>query len=618
MSFRKLAINDILKGALLAIVRSLFPAGIPTLSEYAQATGIAFSTLTRAAAWLGKILPGLFRGRRPGPPAAAQPEPPPSGRDEALTKLQELRTWLNTRTETDRNRCYDGEAKKRIADMAASIHDAGLLSYEEIAAGLGMAAKQLQRIREAVKQAGGRAPEPQSRRPKSSAHLAPVLQALIRQIEASADTRHPYGPNAIKAILEKRYVQQLEKHHGSATISATTVAKYMGPAPLQEPAPEHPRGSYVYPEPFQAVALDTSHYTFFGITFYMITVFELGGRLNLITRLFLRENTEAVISVLEGFLARYPGIEVAVIDRGTPYLNEEVKRLLEAHGRYRLVCPPETPTAKAAAERHFRTLKETLSRAVDAVFAEDPRWPPAQMAKALELGVAVFAAMYHRIPQDGIDGKSPAERAQEFDPVQAARRQAELFERALNAEPSDDYARHVHQLFQLPWDEKTTVDTLRVFPTPILRDLVEQVKAVMGPPIAAGIYDPLGFLAARARKLHIAARKEAYVQRWREAEAARQRESEVQERDHENEHPEAYVDDMLKTLVVSVRNNNGLGITSRFMREQLQRLAATMGRFFVHEIARLKARVGQLVENATVAARVVTILDEIAAEIRAG
>ena len=50
----------------------------------------------------------------------------------------------------------------------------------------------------------------------------------------------------------------------------------------------------MYPEPFQQVAIDTSHFKVFGFTFYLITILEIGARLNLVTRVFLRENTEAV------------------------------------------------------------------------------------------------------------------------------------------------------------------------------------------------------------------------------------------------------------------------------------------------------------------------------------
>ena len=42
----------------------------------------------------------------------------------------------------------------------------------------------------------------------------------------------------------------------------------------------------------------------------------MGGRLNLLTRVFLREDTAAVVAVLEEFLEKFPGLAVVVIDRG--------------------------------------------------------------------------------------------------------------------------------------------------------------------------------------------------------------------------------------------------------------------------------------------------------------
>ena len=108
-------------------------------------------------------------------------------------------------------------------------------------------------------------------------------------------------------------------------------------------------------------------------------------------------------------------------------------------------------------ERHFSLLKNDLRQAVESVFPEDPRWLPAHMAKALEIGVSVFANMFHRIPQPYIDGKSPQARCQEFDSVRAAARKAALFKQALNNEPTDQYSRHFHRFFQFPWEEKKTV-----------------------------------------------------------------------------------------------------------------------------------------------------------------
>jgi hypothetical protein len=365
------------------------------------------------------------------------------------------------------------------------------------------------------------------------------------------------------------------------------------------------------------VALDTSHFKIFGFTYYWITVFDMGGRLNLITRTFLRENTEAVVSVIEEFLARFPGVQVAVLDRGTPYLNEEVKAILESHGRYRLVCPPETPTAKACIERHFGTVKSAIRQAVEAVFPQDPGWPHEQMAKALELAVAVFAALYHRIPQEGIDGKTPAERALVFDPVRACARQAALFEHALNAEPSDQYVRHIHRFFQFPWEEKKTVGALRQFSTRVLRRLLEEEKKILGPPFPDSIYDPLGYLAARAREIKNKLWSAFFAEEWRKADAEDQRQRQEQEIREQRENPEVHVDGMLRALVTSVRNRHGVSASISFMREVLGDLARTMRGFFTHEIERLKRSVSQLCENARVVTEVTKILDDIAADLRA-
>ena len=631
ISFRKLVTDHIVIGALLAIVHRLFPGRIPTVSEYAKSTGISYSTFSRAADWLSERLAAIFGRRRPGPAPRQEEAPKPSpSRAEAQKELAELRRWLKNRLDEQwrerknagkkcpadpKNLCHDGEAKKRIAETANRLRAAGIMTFEEIAAELGLNPRQLRRIRGEVEKANGEGPEKKSRRPKTIETLHLKIQILICLIEISASTDDPYGPTDIKRILEKNYRRDLEQYHGKPTISVDTVSKYMGQKP-EEAQREHPRGSFVYPEPFQVVALDTSYFTIFGITFYIITVLELGGRLNLITRIFLHENTEAVVLVIEEFLQRFPGVAVAVIDRGTPYLNEEVKALLESHGRFRLVCPAETPTAKAPVERHFLTLKNAIRDAVESVFPEDPQWAPEQMAKALELAVAVFAGMYHRIPQEGIDGKSPAERALLFDPARACERQAALFEHSLNAEPSDDYARHIHRFFQFFWEEKKTVGTLRQFPTRVLRKLLEEEKKVLGPPFPDTIEKPLDYLAARAREVRDKLYRAFFAEQWRKADAEDRRRRKEEAAREEREHPEAHVEGMLRALVTSVRNRHGVAMTIRYMREVLTNLQAAMGRYFTREVERLKRLAAQLCDNGRVAAAVTTILDEIAVELQ--
>jgi hypothetical protein len=610
MTYRKVASDHILRGTILAIAHRLFPGGIPKLADYARETAVAFSTLTRTADWLLERLGGILETRRPGPPA---PDRPNDLRAGALGKLQALRSFLvGEAAPTETNRCYTPEAKQRIASVSEEILAAQILTVGEIACALNMDERQLLRIRSDVADAQGQAPPTRSRRPHRTRTLDPTVQKLIRDIQRSAPKDHPYGPTEIKDKIEKHYREVLEAHHGGQHIAATTVSKYMNKRTDQPPR-EHPRGSYVYPEPFQAVALDTSYFDFFGTTFYLITVFELGGRLNLVTEVFLRENTEAVLAVVEEYLTRFPGIEVAVIDRGTPYLNEPVRQLLEDHGRFRIVCPPETPTAKAAIERHFDTLKTVLHQALATVFFEAPGWAPPVITKLFETAVAVFQLLYHQIPQEGIDGKSPAERILEFDPVRACERITDLFRRSLDSEPADQYARTMHARFQLSGSEAETVAALRRYGTPVLRGVVEKVKAYMGPPLPDWMYNPLGFLIAKARELWEERRKAANAQRWRQAQekaAIKEEEGHRAEARERQEHPERFIDAALRTLALSVKNNHGVRFSLGHVRDLLKSLAEKLRGLFAHEISRLKTLLETFSDQPHVRASVARLLDE--------
>jgi hypothetical protein len=503
-----------LKGTVLATVEKIFPEGAPTFREYCRQSGVAPSTFKRSAAWLLDFLPGLLQSRRPGPKAAEESGQPE--REEAVRKLQDLSSWVRrNRRETEKNNCFSPEAKLRIASLTEEIQATGVMTFGEIAEHLGVDVRQLCRIRDEVERAGGEAPEEKSRRPETTGDLAVEIQELIARVEASADKRNPYGPTDIHRILEKNYKEELRKYHGQETIARSTVAKYMGKKPPEEKR-EHPRGSYRYPEPFQQVAIDTSHFKLSGITFYIITVLEMAGRLNLITRVFPRERAAEVVCVVEECLERFPGVEATVIDRGKPYINEEVKTLLQQNGRLRIVCPPKTPTAKAACERHFGTLKAAIGKAAKVVFPRHPGLKRSEVATALEFGSAVFQELYHQIPQEGIDGKSPAERIESFDPVRACALMNELFERSLEWEPEEEYARRIHERFQLPGEKEETVRTLRWFGTRVLRQAVEKVSPYMGPPYPNWIYDPLGYLAAVAyevwEKEQRAVRERKYAQ----------------------------------------------------------------------------------------------------------
>lgn len=625
MSFRKLSLDSMISGTVLAIAERRFPTGIPTLMDYSAENGIAASTFRRAAAWLLGLLPGLFAQRKPGP-QESEDTPDRSGREDALLKLEDLRAFAKDGcADTEANQCFSPEAKQRIAAVAAEIQGAGVLGYQAIATTLGIDERQLYRIRTEVAEAAGAPPQPGDRRPHCTSELAEEIQKLIRDVQDSGDRRHPYTAADVTRILNKRYKDSLRRYHGAERISETTVRKYMRvPEPPKEPKPEHLRGNYHYPEPFQQVTIDTSYFEVFGRTFYLITVLELAGRLNLLTRVFLRENTAAVVDCVSETLRKYPQVEVVLIDRGTPYLNQELKALLERNGCTRLVAAPGTPTDKAAIERHFLTLKTALHAAIERVFPVHPRWQPRRMLKVIEMGVAVFQELYHRIPQDGIDGLSPAERIETFDPQRAAASMVALFQRAVDSEPADEYAREIHRLFQLPGNQAATVEALESFGTRTLRRLVRKVEPIMGPPQPGWMYDPVGFLQAEASKISRENREDRFERRFtnertQDAQDAQRRHREEIERERREleERPECFLEPTLSLLVTTVKAGFAAGVRSVRVQlaKVLQRLASKLGAAFSSELTRIRSRIRALAPNPQTSQQAERVVEQTIAEL---
>lgn len=613
MSYQKLDIHLTMKGFLLAIIHKLFPENIPTVSEFAKNSGISRSTLDRGAEWLLKLLPKILRTRQPGPEGKKK-EKADSKREKAFKQLSDLRQYIEeVRKNTPQNRCFDGETKKRITFCVEEIAQSRVLTYAEIAGILKIDERHLRRIRKEVEKTGGEAPEEKSRAPENINCLAQEIQRLIVAIKISAPTKRQYSATDIKRILEKSYKDTLLEYHKKPTITTDTVLKYMD---LDEKEVwDHPRGNWNYPEPFQQAAIDTSYFKLFGKTYYLITALEAKGRVNLLTKVFLHDNKESVMTVLKSVLQKYRGIGVFVIDRGTPYLNDDVKHYLESCNCFRIICPPKTPTAKAFAERHFGALKPILKSAVETVFPKNPGWPHENMQKLLEVATAVFSSMYHQIPQEGIDGKSPAERIKEFDPVRACAEQMKLFERSLNSQPSTEYARFMHNYFQFPWDVKETVKELGEFPTKILRRLFAKVKPIMGPPIADSLHSPLKFLVARAWQIRNEETKEFFHKKGKEEEEKKKKEEELETQQSEREEPEKFVDGLFTTLIQCVQNNHVVKMATDYMRSNLRALYQKMDNQFFHEISRLKQMVKDLSDNETVRVRTEKILDDLVDEI---
>lgn len=643
MCFRQIDRDLMVKGTLLAMVEREFPEGVPSLRDFARESGVAPTTFTRAAEAVDSRVRQLIEARRPGPKPeekTAAEAKDRSERERARGELEDLRAWLRDKQRvTAENTCFEPEAKKRIATLSEELSGRGVLKLKEIAEILGIGERQLRRIRNEVEKAGGEAPEENSRRPHKTAELHPKIQELITSIvhskrpradlggiagrDARSKRKAGYRPTDVKRILEKNYADVLKKYHDAETIALSTVSKYMDKKPPKPSKREHPRGSFTYPEPFQQVAIDTSYFTLGDLTLYFITVFEVGGRLNLLTRVFLKEDSEVVVRVVEEYLERFPGIEVFVIDRGTPYFNETVNELLESRGVLRLVCAPASPTMKAAAERHFGTLKATLRKSLKVVLQRhEHELAPEDAAFALELGAQCFAELYHQIPQEGIDGKSPAERIESFDLERAARQANELFGRVLDLELAEEVARWIHALFQLTNDEEKTVRELRHFGARVLRQLVKSVTDFMGPPHPEWMYDPLGYLAARARGIWERNRRLTLERKWHEAsekrkrEEERQRAAEQEDRARERrENPERFVDQTVELLTRCVKTHfaGGVRIVKRQLEDLFSNLAGALDAAFDHELRRIKSNVDSVVDDSDTRVAVHALLDEIAA-----
>jgi len=266
-------------------------------------------------------------------------------------------------------------------------------------------------------------------------------------------------------------------------------------------------------------------------------------------------------------------------------------------------------------------MKEILQSAVLRVLPNPPNWSPHSLAKALEIALQVFREMYHKTPQPGIDGQSPAERSMDFDPLRAAEMRVHWFDRALDAEPGRVVAEELHDLFQLPNEKQQTIKTLGRFSGSTLRELMRKVKPYIGPPFPEWMYDPLGYLAAKARKISVRRRKE-YLRKLHREEERKADRRRVDEQAHERERieherqerPERFIDEMLNSLTMAVvKKIPGLvRIMTRQLDALLQALAPKLGRAFKSELERLRSLVDGFTEFASVRKEVKRILTDLA------
>ena len=83
----------------------------------------------------------------------------------------------------------------------------------------------------------------------------------------------------------------------------------------------------------------------------------------------------------------------------------------------------------------------------------------------------------------------------------------------------------------------------------------------------------------------------------------------------DNENPEARIDEMLQTLILSVRNNHGVSRTIDFMRRLLSGLKKKMGSFFVHEVSRLKSQIPKRCADRQLQEHIIALINALVADI---
>ncbi|MFQ5601628.1 MAG: hypothetical protein ACE5G2_13900 [Candidatus Krumholzibacteriia bacterium] len=193
-----------------------------------------------------------------------------------------------------------------------------------------------------------------------------------------------------------------------------------------------------------------------------------------------------------------------------------------------------------------------------------------------------------------------------------------LFQRSLDGEPAEELARHLHRRFQLANAESETVKRLGRFPTPVLRELADRVAPYLGPPFPEWMYDPLGYLAAKAREIfearerrfHDARLAEETEKRRKEEQRAEEEALEAQRRERERS-PERFVDETLGTLLRGIQARLPTVVRSftAKLEELLGALARQLGHAFADEVTRLRQKALALASSERVRQEVEAILE---------
>ena len=139
------------------------------------------------------------------------------------------------------------------------------------------------------------------------------------------------------------------------------------------------------------------------------------------------------------------------------------------------------------------------------------------------------------------------------------------------------------------------------------------------------MYDPVSYLAAKARQMGEDRRRAHFEARYRAEKAKQDRDDErrhreelARERKERADHPERFVDRWLKLAINCAEQRFGPGLrrTLRELGGLLRSLGHKLGRAMSSDLERLRAQVRERSSDASVAAEILDFIDGVGVELR--
>jgi hypothetical protein len=275
--------------------------------------------------------------------------------------------------------------------------------------------------------------------------------------------------------------QWLSKPRQTLSPSEPVTEQLPAPPPPRQRPPRRGRFGFHVTLPGTQVGADTTDLCAFDVPLKLIAAQDIGGRDEALFDAVIvddHESAELVARVFEQALAGKPGAQ-AITDQGTPYLAACARGALEALGAEHAPQREGEPTGKATVERAFRTVKDIAApilRLTNRIARAVPELACPSLAKAtVEL---LLGALLRAYQHGGRAARAALAARGGIDPAELARRAEESRERArANERSARLLLAHVHQLYALPGDERTFVNSLRRYPLAVLQDAERALRA---------------------------------------------------------------------------------------------------------------------------------------------